>query len=192
MGKSSLTTLTDEELIERYKRSGSEHFINELFKRYYTVVFGLCLNFLFDKETSKDVTIIIFELLFKKIPKNDIQRFKPWLFIFVRNHCFSYLRKQKKSEEILEDWEKVEKNSDHFMENEGFVRLYNKGEDSLREKIEKALSRLPEGQALCIRLFFLEEKSYKKIVEETNYDLKQVKSFLQNGKRKLKVLLKEK
>lgn len=190
MGRPNLSDLTDEELIERFKRSGSEHFMNELFGRYYAVIYGFCLKHLYDKEICKDATNSIFELLLKKIPENDIQHFKAWLFTIVRNYCFSSLRKQQKSTDLHEKWENFEKKSESFMENEGFERLINR-EGALKEKIDKALGQLPKGQAACIRLFFLEEKSYKEIVAETAYDLKQVKSFLQNGKRKLKVLLEK-
>ena len=44
---------------------------------------------------------------------------------------------------------------------------------------------------LQIVLFFFQNKSYKEIVDITSFDEKQVKSFLENGKGKLKILLEE-
>ncbi len=37
--------------------------------------------------------------------------------------------------------------------------------------------------------FYLQEKSYKEIADSTNYSMNQVKSFIQNGKRNLKIML---
>jgi DNA-directed RNA polymerase specialized sigma24 family protein len=36
-------------------------------------------------------------------------------------------------------------------------------------------------------LFYLQEKSYKEISDETGFSEKNVKSFIQNGKRNLKI-----
>ena len=57
------------------------------------------------------------------------------------------------------------------------------------EAMEKAIEELPEEQKKCIKLFYLEQKCYREIVELTNYELKKVKSYIQNGKRKIKILM---
>jgi RNA polymerase sigma-70 factor (ECF subfamily) len=40
-------------------------------------------------------------------------------------------------------------------------------------------------------MFYLEKKSYQEITDETGYSLLQVKSYIQNGKRNLKLLLEK-
>ena len=47
---------------------------------------------------------------------------------------------------------------------------------------------IPE-QRLCIEQFYLHKKSYVDIADETGYTLMQVKSYIQNGKRNLRMLL---
>ena len=59
------------------------------------------------------------------------------------------------------------------------------------EKLEECISKLVEGQQECVRLFFLDEKCYKEIAVITGFDLNQVKSFIQNGKRNLKICMEE-
>ncbi|MFT6278588.1 MAG: RNA polymerase sigma-70 factor (ECF subfamily), partial [Flavobacteriales bacterium] len=54
---------------------------------------------------------------------------------------------------------------------------------------ENAIDQLNPEQQKCIRLFYLEQKSYKEVADLTGYDMKKVKSFLQNGKRNLQLLL---
>jgi RNA polymerase sigma-70 factor (ECF subfamily) len=38
-------------------------------------------------------------------------------------------------------------------------------------------------------MFYLEKKTYQQIMEEKGYSFMQVKSYIQNGKRKLRVIL---
>ena len=52
-------------------------------------------------------------------------------------------------------------------------------------KLQEALDSLKPQQRECIQLFYLKEKSYKKVVEVTGYDINKVKSYIQNGKRNL-------
>jgi RNA polymerase sigma-70 factor (ECF subfamily) len=47
----------------------------------------------------------------------------------------------------------------------------------------------PEQQQ-CVRMFYLEKKSYTEIAQLTGFTMLQVKSFIQNGKRNLKLLMK--
>jgi RNA polymerase sigma-70 factor (ECF subfamily) len=57
--------------------------------------------------------------------------------------------------------------------------------------LPQALEQLETKQRQCIELFYLEEMTYKQVSETLGYDLKAVKSYLQNGRRKLSVLLRE-
>jgi RNA polymerase sigma-70 factor (ECF subfamily) len=55
--------------------------------------------------------------------------------------------------------------------------------------LEEALKQLGAEQRHCIELFYLGQKSYQQIMTETGLSFKQVKSFIQNGKRNLKIAL---
>ena len=57
--------------------------------------------------------------------------------------------------------------------------------------LEEALKGLDHQQQTCIRLFYLEEKSYTEIIEITGFDFNKVKSFIQNGKRNLKLYMQK-
>ena len=56
-------------------------------------------------------------------------------------------------------------------------------------KLEKAIARLKPDQRNSIELFYLKNMSYDIIAKETKQSLKQIKSHIQNGKRKLKIIL---
>jgi len=57
--------------------------------------------------------------------------------------------------------------------------------------LEKCMAKLPGSQKQSVDMFFLQEKSYKEIVDLTGYSLKEVKSYIQNGKRNLKICLEK-
>ncbi len=61
--------------------------------------------------------------------------------------------------------------------------------EKVLELLESKIKLLKDEQAKCITLFYINKKSYADIVSLTNYDLKNVKSYIQNGKRKLKIML---
>ncbi|MEO1450820.1 MAG: sigma factor-like helix-turn-helix DNA-binding protein, partial [Bacteroidota bacterium] len=54
-------------------------------------------------------------------------------------------------------------------------------------QLETALGTLKNEQRICVELFYLQHKSYQEVSEETGFSLKQVKSYIQNGKRNLKI-----
>lgn len=52
-------------------------------------------------------------------------------------------------------------------------------------ELERELGNLSKEQRVCVELFYLKDKSYQEIADETGYSLNQVKSYIQNGKRNL-------
>jgi len=84
---------------------------------------------------------------------------------------------------------------------EAFEKSQLNGNDNeLEEKIatekklvnlEEALKQLKPEQQSCIQLFYIEEKSYQEVATITGFEIKKVKSYIQNGKRNLKILMTE-
>jgi RNA polymerase sigma-70 factor (ECF subfamily) len=58
--------------------------------------------------------------------------------------------------------------------------------------MEEALTELAPEQRTCVEEFYLHKKTYQQIAEKTGYNYMQVKSYIQNGKRNLKILLLKK
>ncbi|MFN9500440.1 MAG: RNA polymerase sigma factor, partial [Chryseotalea sp.] len=56
-------------------------------------------------------------------------------------------------------------------------------------QLKKCIEELNAEQQSCINLFYLQEKCYQEVANHTGYDLKKVKSYIQNGKRNLKICL---
>jgi RNA polymerase sigma-70 factor (ECF subfamily) len=54
-----------------------------------------------------------------------------------------------------------------------------------------ALKQLNDTQRRCIELFYIQDKSYQQIALETGFTLNEVRSYIQNGKRNLKIHLEK-
>lgn len=182
-----LSKLTDEQLIAEYQATGKTEYVGELYNRYVHLVYGICLKYTRHKEESKDISMSVFEKILSHLPSTEIQTFKKWLYTTTKNKCLTYLRDRNNKVDQTGDWEELEKKSKTFVENEDFLSPIN--EYAEEEKIHAALMQLKPDQRTCMDLFFYKDKSYKEIVVKTGFTTKQVKSFLQNGKRKLKMIL---
>lgn len=174
--------LSDEALLEQYRTTRDTRIHAELFCRYTTLVYGVCRKYLEDPEDAKDAVLQIFEKLLQTLLTEKPEKFRPWLYTVTKNHCLMALRKTKTIplEQLPEPG---------FMENED--KLNPKETEHQMNRLQQAQLQLPPGQQECIRMFFLEEKSYKEITELTGYTLNEVKSHIQNGKRKLKLMLEK-
>jgi len=173
---------TDNEIIERYRKSGDISLIGSLFTRHTSLVYGVCMKYFKDRETSKDAVMQVFEKLITSLKNHEVENFKAWLYVTTRNYCLMELRhkKGKFMEEI----------SPILMENE--LLLHQEVDDEREQdlkKMEDCINKLIDGQQQCVRLFYLEEKCYKEICSMTGFDMNQVKSFIQNGKRNLKICM---
>jgi RNA polymerase sigma-70 factor, ECF subfamily len=181
--------MTDESLLLEFRETGDPEKLGLLYSRYMHLVYGVCLKYLKDRESAKDEVINIFEKLVTDVANHEIVNFKTWLYVVTKNHCLMILR-SKKSETargtiMINDplW---------FMENSEELHPIDKEDSQGDERLNDCINRLKEEQRQCIRMFYYEDKCYKEISECLNMDEKKVKSYLQNGKRNLKICLEEK
>ena len=147
------------------------------------LVYGVCLKYLKDPEASKDTTSQLFEKLIIELNKHEVSNFKSWLHVMTRNNCLMQLRTAK-SNGI------TEKISDLDMEYT--LPMHHTEEPTTEDQYQRldlCLERLSKEQRLCVDEFFYKDKSYAQIVSSSGYDLKKVKSYIQNGKRNLKMCI---
>ena len=179
---------SDEELLKRYKQTGNKEVFADLFKKHVTLVYGSCLFYLQDKDEAQDATMQIFEKLLLDINNREIDNFKGWLSFVVRNHCISLIRKQKSQTKNVKSYYEFEYQDARFETEEAIDRV---GDEQMLEQMKNCLPKLKEAQRVCVELFYLKNKSYQDISSETSYSLNEIKSYIQNGKRNLKLLIEE-
>lgn len=180
------TVNTDEELLALLKKTHNIEYFQQLYERYMPLVYGLCLKYLKDGELAQDAVIDIYENLSDKITRYEIDIFKNWIYSVAKNHCFAQLRENKK--EIIVNFDS------NLMESDTTIDLLG-DENNDEEKaaaVNSCVEQLPEPQRVSILAFFFDNKSYAEIVDNTGYNLKSVKSYIQNGRRNLKICLEKK
>ncbi len=182
--------LTDEELVTKFSKSGKDAYFEELYNRYQHLVYGLCLKMMKDDSDSNDIRSEVFRILYQKLPTANILSFRSYIYAVARNECIAILRKRKSEAQKQANWNYSENAGNEFMENDALSSLMDRTSD-IEKAVEKAVEGLGPDQHTCIHLFFYQDKSYKEIAEETGFSEKQVKSYLQNGKRNLKIALED-
>ncbi len=183
--KSSGNTQADEEeLLKEYRESGDLEVLGALYQPYMYLLYGVCLKYLKNEDQSKDAVMQIFEQLIEKLRKHEVSNFKSWLYSVARNYCLMELRVSGKYQTVP-----IEEN---FMENGAIVHL---DIEDIREKkltiMEACIEKLPTEQRETINLFYLQQKCYKEVADETGFNLNKVKSYIQNGKRNLKICIEK-
>lgn len=182
---SKFSHLTDKELIDEYKHTNNKEYVGELYKRYTHLVLGMCIYYLKDKDSAKDCVIQIFEKLFSELKIREIENFKAWLTFVVRNFCISELRKLHVQQMRYTSYQQETKQNITTEDT-------NEGEQDIQfQKLEIALEQLNPFQKKCIELFYYKNMSYSQIVELTGFSANEVKSYIQNGKRNLKLFISE-
>ncbi|MBU0766015.1 MAG: sigma-70 family RNA polymerase sigma factor [Bacteroidetes bacterium] len=180
----------DLDLIAGFKQTGNASLIGELYKRYSRFVFHVCMKYLKNEDDSKDAVMQIFEKLLDSLKRFEVDNFKPWLHSVTKNHCLIYLRNEgyrmRKREEIKNE-------APSFMESEDnlYLDIENDKETKLKY-LEECIEHLKTDQRECIVLFYLQDKCYNEVSSITGYDMKKVKSYIQNGKRNLKICIEDK
>lgn len=188
----SKKVLSDEELIAKYKETQNTAHVGELYQRYTHITLAVCIKYLKNTDDAQDAVMQIFEKIIQDLLKHDVNFFQGWFHTYIRNHCLMQLRKNKSKQSYNDNYKKEVLEED-IVETEDASHLNDKEllENDI-ERLETAINQLKNEQKECVRLFFLEERSYKEIEEITGFDYKQVKSFIQNGKRNLRILMEKK
>lgn len=174
---------TDQELLENFYSDDNQEWIGILLQRYTMLLLGVCMKYLKDETEAKDCVQQIFLKVLTEVPKYKIEFFKSWLYMVAKNHCLMRLREKGKLPSPLPEHTIV---ADEIPQEN-----YQQSEETFNQ-LEQAVNQLNEEQKICINLFYLQKNSYQQIVEKTGYSLMQVKSYIQNGKRNLKIMLEQK
>lgn len=183
MSQDKYTHISDQELLERFYTDHNNQWLGILLQRYTFLLLGVCMKYLKNEEAAKDAVQQIFLKAITELGKYKVVYIKSWLYMVARNHCLMQLRDRnifipvEEKNELAAEWSDKEE----MLAKEQSLSL-----------LESTLNELNEAQKTCLILFYLQKKSYQEIVDATGYNLLQVKSHIQNGKRNLKILVEKK
>jgi RNA polymerase sigma-70 factor (ECF subfamily) len=182
--KNILSSQSDHALVQLYRKEGNIDILGELYSRYMELVYGVCLKYMKNPEDAKDCVINIFEELVIKLKKYEVDNFKGWLYQLAKNYCLMKLRSEK-SQPVNVDIDIM-----HLAENFHHDDVMEK--EVQLNTMEYCIEQLPQEQKQAIELFYLKEKCYKEISDMINTDINKVRSFIQNGRRNLKICMEKK
>ena len=183
MHNSRYDHIEDQELLEKFYTDHDNQWLGILLQRYTMLLLGVCMKYLKNEEEAKDAVQQIFLKAITELAKYRVTYIKSWLYMVARNHCLMKLRDRNILVPVEERTQLAAPETD--------LKELADRETSLN-MLESALAELNQEQKTCVILFYLQKKSYQEIVSITGFSLLQVKSYIQNGKRNLKILVEKK
>lgn len=178
--------MTDQQLLERFYADHNNEWLGILLQRYTLLLLGVCMKYLKNEDDAKDSVQQVFLKVIQELQKYKVEYFKSWIYMVAKNHCLMKLRDSQGkvpreiNEQLLAAPEEV---------NDRQELLRN---DLTIEVMQDSLKELNAEQGQCVTLFYLQKKSYQEISTLTGFTMLQVKSYIQNGKRNLRILIEKK
>ncbi|HEY6503320.1 MAG TPA: sigma-70 family RNA polymerase sigma factor [Chitinophagaceae bacterium] len=178
--------ITDQELLEKFYADHNNEWLGILLERYTLLLLGVCMKYLKNEDDAKDSVQQIFLKVIQELHKYKVEYFKSWVYMVAKNHCLMKLRDRNgKSATVIN--EKLMSAPEEETDRQALLQ-----NDLALEVMEEALKELNPEQQQCVTLFYLQKKSYQEINETTGFTMLQVKSYIQNGKRNLRILIERK
>ena len=189
LDKKSNFIFTDEELISRFQ-NGDERAYVELVNRYKDRLLNFVFQFLGDIEQAEDVVQdTMLRLYEKKHYYKEIAKFSTWIYTIARNLANTELRKRKRrkttylsqlSKERQFEIPAIQDDVDQSLQNE-----------FINDRIQSAISNLPEHFKVVIILRDIQELSYEDISNIVEVPLGTIKSRINRARIQLQAELSD-
>jgi len=191
--------LTDDELLQAFSQTNNNVYLGILLERYAMLLFGVCMKYLKNDENAKDAVQQVFVKALGKLQKYKVVYFKSWIYMVARNHCLMLLRQNHHTVDadaaahflVAHNGSALEPQPGVYNQDPLDSRWEAIDKEQLLTLLETGLTQLPEQQSQCVQAFYLQKKSYQQIADTTGYSMLQVKSYIQNGKRNLKLWIEK-
>ena len=183
----------DAALMLRVKQGDSGAFV-ELVDKYKQPVLNLFYRMLRDATEAEDLAQNVFVQVHRSAHRYHVaSKFSTWLFAIARNLCLNEIRRRTRHpadsmdvthpEQEDQPWHqfhdpRTSSPPEHLLQSE------------LEEKIQAALTELPENQRVAILLCRQDELSYEEIAKVLGCSLSATKSLIHRGRETLKQKLK--
>jgi RNA polymerase sigma-70 factor, ECF subfamily len=171
---------TERELIERC-RQGEESAFQELVDRHKDLVFALIARTVPDRSRAEDIAQDVFLRIHRGLPYfRGEARLSTWIYRIVANVCLQEPARGRTAVS-LDD----ERHAD--LAPSASDRQFSDLE--LRDRLEKAIARLPANYRLLIAAHYLQGVQYEDLAEAMQLPLGTVKTQLYRAKQQLRRLL---
>lgn len=151
------------------------------------MVYGTSLKYFKDESRASDAVMGVFEVLSKKAKTHQVEQFRGWLYVMTKNYCLMELRKDSKNLTVSYDPQFMQSDEEKHP-----VFEIEFEEDEELQSLQACMETLVAQQKECIDLFYYKEKSYKEIADQLDKKVGTIRSFIQNGRRNLKICMEKK
>jgi RNA polymerase sigma-70 factor (ECF subfamily) len=175
-----MEAINELELVERCRR-GDEGAFQELVDRYKTLVFALIARTVQDRSRAEDLAQEVFLKIHRGLPYfRGEARLSTWIYRIVANACAQPQSPAAAAAVSLDDDPSAERTA---------VLDRRFGDLELRDRLEKAIARLPPHYRLLIAAHYLDGVQYDDLAEALKLPLGTVKTYLYRAKQQLRRLL---
>jgi RNA polymerase sigma-70 factor (ECF subfamily) len=185
MSSDPVDNVNERALVERC-RSGDETAFQELVDRYKDLVFGLLARTVQDRSRAEDLAQDVFLRVHRGLPYfRGEARLSTWIYRIVVNVCAQARGHQSRRERpaatvSLEDERPGGRAAPQPVSDRRF------GDLELRDRLEKAIARLPSNYRLLIAAHYLRGVQYEDLAEALGLPLGTVKTQLHRAKQQLR------
>lgn len=184
--------LTDEELIYRFQRDDYQAF-NELVERYKNKLVNFIFRYTGNRDDAEDYAQDTFLKLYKsKHLYREIAKFSTWFYTIALNTVKTNIKKKNRYSTIsISDFD-PENDKDYDLKSDDVSPEETVNSDLEMELIQSAINSLDEAFREVIVLRDIEDLEYDEIAKITGLPLGTVKSRINRGREKLKIILSNK
>jgi len=177
-----LDPVHERELVERCRR-GDEGAFEELIEQFKDLVFALIARTVQDKSRAEDLAQDVFLRIHRGLPYfRGEARLSTWIYRIVANACMAEHARPPGATVSLDDERTGERHTPSAVDR-GFEDL------ELRDRLEKAIARLPANARLLVAAHYLDGVRYEDLAEAFGLPLGTVKTQLYRAKQQLRRLL---
>jgi RNA polymerase sigma-70 factor (ECF subfamily) len=173
-----MQAVNERELVERCRR-GDERAFQELVDRYKSLVYALIARTVQDRSRAEDLSQEVFLRIHRGLPYfRGEARLSTWIYRIVANVCAQPPAAIAASIDQQQAAERATATVDRQF-----------GDFELRDRLEKAIARLPPHYRLLIAAHYLDGVQYEDLAEALTLPLGTVKTHLFRAKQQLRRLL---
>ncbi|HEX2865425.1 MAG TPA: RNA polymerase sigma factor [Ignavibacteriales bacterium] len=161
-----------------------------LLQQYKNRIYSYSKLLLKNKMDADDVTQEVLIRIWQNMDEFNVLKAKTWIMKTTHNLCMDYLRKRTRSykNESSMDEEFIENFPDSDTKGNPFISMHL---NSVNDRINEALRRLPENLQSVFLLYELQGMKYKEISQCLEIPINSVKVYLLRARKKLQEDLRE-
>jgi len=190
-----MNSFTDEQLVRKYLKNKDELVLEELVRRYLSIIFGFVKRYTGNLDNASDITQEVFVKVWKNLKSFDSRKsmsrgrqsssFRTWIFTIAKRTAIDELRKQKAL-----PFSTLQKSGfEDFIIDESPSVLDQIFSLQQSQNLAVAIAKLPTNYRSVIRLYNHDGLNFREIASRLEEPLNTVKSRYRRGLALLRKLI---